>query len=363
MKRKIGRAGNSMGVRRSLALAGFLTLLGGVAHAAEDPLFADDSVLAITLTGPFQALARDRSDEPEYVPGTLSLADGQGGVESFDIRIRPRGKSRRDRKVCRFPPLRVNFKKKAVADTVFDGQNALKLVTHCQSSGNFQRYVLKEYLVYRMLNRLTDVSFRVRLLQVTYDDSENDREPFTRYGFFIEHKNRLAARTGFEVAEPDRISPRDHEPQHAAIVELFQYMVSNTDFSFIAAPPGESCCHNAVLFSNAAGQYLPVPFDFDRTGFVNPPNALPDENLGQRSVRDRLYRGFCRDDAVFDAAIEKTLAERVAITALVDDQQDLENREAQKALRFLDGYYKDIDGTRARERNLKCRSLPPASRG
>ena len=153
----------------------------GYAGQAPDPLFADEAILALTLTAPFRASSRDRSDDPEYRPGTLSYTTTVGTMSEIKIKIRPRGKSRRDRKVCAFPPLRLNLPKGKLDDSVFENQNILKLVTHCKSSERYQRYLLKEYLVYKMLNVLTPVSFNVRLLKVSYVDSERDGQPLERY--------------------------------------------------------------------------------------------------------------------------------------------------------------------------------------
>jgi hypothetical protein len=327
------------------------------ASSEADPLFSTDSVLNITIDAPLRDMARDRSDEPEYRPGTLRFVDADGVTQQVEIKVRPRGKSRRDRTVCSFPPLRLNFKAKQLEGTVFENQNILKLVTHCKSSEKFQNYVLKEYLSYRMFNLLSDTSFRVRLLKVTYTDSERDAKPYERFGFVIEHKKRLAARLGAEAVEPVSIESSELEPHQASVAELFQYLISNTDYSFIAAPPGDTCCHNSILLQGPQGSFLPVPYDFDRTGLVSPPNALPDENLGQRTVRERLYRGFCRPPEYLNEAIAQTIAMRTQFEALFSEQIGLADGERRKALKYLDSYYKTVEDPSRRERALKCRGL------
>lgn len=324
---------------------------------APDPLFAADELLKITLTGPFRTMSRDRDEDPERRPGTLSYVDADGTKVTFAAQLDPRGKSRRDRKICTFPPLWVRLDKDEIEDTLFDKSRRLKLVTHCRSSQSFQDYVVKEFLVYRVFNQLTDASFRVRLLEVTYQDSERD-DSVTRYGFFIEHKSRLAKRIGRELMEPaERISTSSLDPEQATIAELFQFMVSNTDFSMIAPPIDDVCCHNAVLFDAGGGRYLPVPYDFDRTGLVSPPNGLPDQNLGQRSFRDRVYRGFCRDQAVMDAALQKTRDKRAAIEGVIRNQKELSDKARGQALKYIASYYDIIDDDRKRERELKCRNV------
>jgi hypothetical protein len=344
--------------RAALLIATILSLhlvAPSFASEAVDPLFADDVLLEVTLTAPLRKMSRDKADEPDYSDGTLAYVDADGQERVLDLQVRPRGKSRRDRQVCAFPPLRLNFKKKQLEDTVFVNQNVLKLVTHCKSSPAFQRYVLKEYLAYRIFNLLSDASFKVRLLKVTYIDSERNAKPLERYGFLIEHKKRLAARLGTETADPVRIDSAELEPVQASIAELYQYLVSNTDYSFIAAPPGDTCCHNAILLKGPDGSYLPVPYDLDRTGLVDPPNALPDENLGQRSVRDRLYRGFCRDPQYLSDAIAKTLEMRPEIEALFADQPDLTPGDRKKAAKYLAAFYRTVEDPESTERRLKCR--------
>ena len=341
--------------RLLLLIAVFTLPPGALANTAGDPLFADDSVLSVTLNATLSALSRDRDEEPEYRPGTFSFTDLDGTLKEVDVKVRPRGKSRRQKDVCRFPPLRLNFRKEQVADTLLDQQNVLKLVTHCRSSEQFQQYVLKEYLAYRLFNLMSDVSFRVRLLKITYLDSERDSKPLERYGFLIEHKKRLADRLGSTAVDMNSIGYNDLVPEQASLVELFQYIISNTDFSIIAAVKGDSCCHNSVLLEGPDETYLPVPYDFDRTGLVDPPNGEPAEELGQRNLRDRLFRGFCRDPQYLDAAIEAADELRPQFEALIAQQPDLSDRMKTKATDFLARYYRTVQDPKRREAKLKCR--------
>lgn len=343
---------------RTLRLVVALMTLGylnsALAAGETDLLFQDDSILAITLTAPFRSLARDSSVEPEYRPAKLSYTSPAGNSHLFDIQVRPRGKSRRDRSVCTFPPLRLNLPSSELVGTVFENQKNLKLVTHCREAG-FQKYVVKEYLTYKILNLLTPASFNVRLLEVTYVDNARNNKSKVRYGFFIEHKNRLAARLGLQTSDIAKINVAQLDPLPTNIAELFQYLVSNTDFSFVKGPEGESCCHNAVLFSTGTGLFLPVPYDFDQTGIVNPPNGRPAENLHQRNFYDRLYRGYCHEQSVLEEALLTTLTKRPAIEELVNAQVDLDENSKRKALQFIVSYYDIIGEDKRRARALKCR--------
>ncbi len=341
-----------------------LTASAGVQAAGQaDNLFESNDLLEVTFSGPMRALSRDRADSPEERPGQLSYLAADGQTLTLEVTFEPRGNSRRDRKVCTFPPLWVHFDKSAVKGTLFEKQNKLKAVTYCRSPVSFQDYVIKEYLVYRMLNELTDASFRVRLLKITFQEADGKGKPLERYGFFIEHKKRLAKRLDMKVAEPtERISPNTLVPEQAALAELFQFMVSNTDFSFIAPPEDDTCCHNAVLFRPRDSErddstFMPVPYDFDRTGLVNPPNGEPALELGQRSFRDRVYRGFCRDPAYLAAALDTTRASRQALEALFTNQEELSQKAKDDVVRYLAKYYEIIDDPRRAEKALKCRGM------
>jgi hypothetical protein len=125
------------------------------------PLFEGDEILTVTITAPFEEIIDTRSLEEE-LPGTFVYRDSASGEDvSLDIKIRARGKFRRQKENCAFPPLRLNFRKSNT--TLFANSDKLKLVTHCRSRSNsYEQTVYKEYLAYRILNVLTDWSFRAR---------------------------------------------------------------------------------------------------------------------------------------------------------------------------------------------------------
>ena len=127
-------------------------------------MFASDDVLHVTVAGPISTLA-ENMDGKEELPFVLTAE----GVEHA-IAVRNRGNSRL--RVCEFPPLRLDFDRDATAGTVFEGQNKLKLVTHCRNYDRGEQDMLEEYLTYRLFNALTDASFRVRLLRIRYVDTD-----------------------------------------------------------------------------------------------------------------------------------------------------------------------------------------------
>ncbi len=122
---------------------------------------------------------------------------------------------------------------------------------------------------------MTDLSFRVRLLRVTYVDYEQERDEQIRYAYLIEHKNRLGKRNDRKEVDIEKVGVRSIQPDQLNLTSIFEFMIANTDFSPLQGAPGEMCCHNYVLFGNDVDPMVSVPYDFDQSGFVNAPYAQP----------------------------------------------------------------------------------------
>ena len=303
------------------------------------PLFASGEPLRITIRGPILDIARNRSEG--RLPGTLTVA---GTNSAIPVTLSARGLTRRQGDICQFPPLWVRFPTPPAA-TVFAGQKSLKLVTHCRASESFQQHVLLEYAAYTMFNALTPASFRVRLATIDYVD-DSGRPVTSRTGFFIEDLGDVARRNGMQEAKlPSRISATALEPDAAALNALYQHMLANHDWSMRAGPPGDECCHNFKLIAPARGVaagVVPVPYDFDYSGFVNAPYATPPDILKLANVRQRLYRGYCGFNNQLLSAAVRFQAARPAMLAALAATPGLSAKSIRSATAYLDGFYADI---------------------
>jgi hypothetical protein len=346
---------------RKLLVVAVLSFATQAAIALEvgepDPLFQDDGVIHITITAPIKTLLGERPNET-YLRGTLSYEEADGRVVDFDIGIRTRGNFRRQFSVCPFPPLRINFKKSEVKGTLFREQDKLKLVAHCRdNSDRYEQNIIKEYLTYRILNSLTDISYRVRLARVTYRDSEQKYEDRLRYAFFIEHKRRVSHRLGLPLIATERIQTSDLEGAYSDLTSLFQYLIGNTDFSPIAGPEGEDCCHNSTLFGKEGEPIYSIPYDFDMSGLVDAPYAEPNPNFRIRQVTQRLYRGRCAHSGNLPASVRKLQDNRDVIYALFEDQQELEESTRKKVTKYIDRFYDVIDNPKKLRREIEKRCI------
>ena len=307
---------------------------------AHDALFNSDEPLAITLTGPFKTLDKQRDKTAEYEVGSLSY-DGPDGPINIETRYTPRGNFRLEKENCSHAQLWLNLKKKQTRETLFANQNKLKLVVQCRDSNRYQSYLRKEYQAYRMLNLITDTSYRVRWLTVTYQDLQG-KKPRTQPAFLIEHKSRVADRLNLNTVDAERISRTELDPEHATLAALFNYFVGNADFSMIAGTGG-SCCHNSKLFRADDGPYIPVIYDFDSSGYVDAPYAITPAKLGLRNIRQRIYRGFCTDPEVLDGVLNEFRDKRESLLAIASETDFSSKRSARKGVSYLEDFYDVID--------------------
>jgi hypothetical protein len=245
-----------------------------------------------------------------------------------------------------------------VADTLFAGQNRLKLATRCKAGVAYERYLDVEYQLYRVYATISDISYRVRPVRMRYVDTERDNEVTEALAFLIQSTDELAARTQMSVLEMPQIPLEDLEVVSLTAFGLFEYFIGNTDWSVTSKNANdEMCCHNSdTLTPIGGGPIVSVPFDFDQAGIINTSYALPNERLGITSVRTRKYRGFCSGNDHLDAAIAKFNAARPAIEAVFAGAR-LDERSRKSTLEYVAEFYETVNDPKLLEREIiaECR--------
>ncbi|NJD19505.1 MAG: hypothetical protein FIA95_09535 [Gemmatimonadetes bacterium] len=317
------------------------------------PLFASHEPRAVTLRTDISRVRDERSDTSD-VEGTLLFTGPDGTEVSIAVGVRARGDFRRQKRNCNFPPIRLDIAGKEAEGTVFDGQDKLKLVTPCQDNRDqFQQYILQEYLVYRAYQLLTPVGHRVRLVTITYEDPDGGYETRTKTGFLIESDEDMAARNRATVQEFEQFHPAAMQAEQDALVALFQYMIGNTDFS-------TAYFHNAVMVRAEDGQFLIVPYDFDWAGVVAARYAVPDPRLPIQNVRQRVFRGFCRENVDQAALIKRFNDQKEAIWALYEGMPGLEEGVKKRSLDYYEEFYKTLNDPRRYQREITraCQPIP-----
>ena len=314
------------------------TLKARRAQAEARPLFQSADPVEFTLTANFNAINKDHNPESTTrYPGVITVTGKDGAPRDIPVKLSARGHFRRMARNCGVVPLRVEFTKDGMAEgTVFDGQTTLKLGTGCEDSKEYEQITLREYLTYPMFNLVTPLSFRARLARATYTDEKSKKKSTTRYALFLEHENDVARRNEGRIVELPRLTFKDLEAETLTRAMLFEYMIGNTDVSIWAV-------HNVRFVQKPDRSLIVVPYDFDLSGFVHAPYAIPDRRLGLRSVLDRMYRGPCRTTEELDAAAAPFRAKRADMLALVDSMRDLESATRREVKEYIEGFFRAIE--------------------
>jgi hypothetical protein len=331
-----------------------LLLWAGSSLAAQAPadtgrrasrLFDATEPLSITLTANFGAVGRDRDtvdSRKKPHPAILTVTGPSGDTVTLHVNLKTRGHYRLA--TCGYPPLKIEFDKDSIAGSVFAHEGNLKLVGQCRGGQSWMNYLLEEYLLYRVYQLVTPMSFRVRLAHVTYADSAGKKAPDIRYAFFLEDDSRLARRNHTKLLEVKGLNQGQLDSAQMGVVGTFEYMIGNTDWSVGAL-------HNIVLVQDSASfATYPVPYDFDWSGVIWAPYANPDSRLPIHTVRERLYRSYCRTPAELAPSFAAFNAVKDSIYALYRGQADLEPKRVKQALDYYDEFYVTINDPRKARR-------------
>jgi hypothetical protein len=314
-----------------------LSVLAGIAKAQQvDSIkfFTDEQPVELKLTTDIRAL-QNESGQDVFQPAIAKMKFPDGTDIEEPVQVGPRGKFRRGH--CRIPPIMMQFRNDS--SPRFSSLGKLKLVIACGAASSDEELLLKEFLVYKIYNQLTDLSFRVRLMKTTYNDSRGKIKPFTQYAFLLEDDGDMARRNGCKKRTHGQVLQELTDRKAMTLVAIFEYMIGNTDWSV----PNN---HNIDLIFNRNNPELlpyPVPYDFDFCGLVDASYAVPNEIIGTEKVTERVYRGFPRTMEEVQAALAIFRTKKEAIRSMVKNFTLLSERIRNNMIRYLDEFFQIIE--------------------
>jgi hypothetical protein len=288
--------------------------------------FEDTSIINATLKFNMGKLLSKKLQVGLTFPATFSCKSGDSIDVNDQILLEVRGHFRREH--CSMPPIKVIYKKNPSA--AFYRLKTLKLVNACQSNYQYEQYLLKEYMCYKMYNLITDMSLRARLLNLTYQDSSGKKKTITRHAFLLEEPDQMAKR--------NKCTERTNRSQ-MTLLAIFEYMIGNTDW---AVP----VYHNIILIQpkkDSISRPFPVGYDFDYSGMVNTDYAIPDTRFGITSVRERVYRGFPRTMEELTIAMDVFRKQKDNIYAAINGFNLLSEDSKNEMKSYLDDFYSTIN--------------------
>lgn len=266
-------------------------------------IFDEEVILPVKLKYS-QADLRKNTTDSIYTISSLSYQSKSGAWETLEVELKARGNFRRE--TCYFPPVMIKIKKSSAKGTAFEGYKKLKLVLPCLDRKDGNDDVIKELIVYKLFEVVSPYHFKTRILQVDFDDTNDKKEEnYNLIGFLIEDDKNIAERENAKLIKRV-IHPKAMEAITSIRCNIFQYMIGNVDFS-------TGYQHNSKLIY-LDSKIIPIPYDFDMCGFVDPVYAvLPElqgDPIGISNIKQRIYRGFKRDEESFQTVRQEFLSKK-----------------------------------------------------
>mgnify|MGYP005834880387 CR=1 FL=1 len=328
----------------------FLLCTVTLSSNAQGNIFDKQSILEIEIIGDLKELFNDVIPQnARYHDIIIYYLDGDSSV-SLPAKAMTRGIFRRNRSNCKIPSLAIKPQK--INDPIFNTSQRIKLVNPCMNTLSAQQYIIKEYYAYRIYNILTDYSFKVRLVKILYLDRVGKYKNFFTYGILIEPLKWLANRTNTkEIKTQGIIQNATYRPVLDAMA-MFQYLIGNTDWSVPKL-------HNIkLLYHDSLTSVIPVPYDFDYCGFVNPPYTKPPEIIPISSVRERYYRGNCRQRLELNFTIDFFIKKKAEIMNIITADSLLTEKNKNYILNYIDMFYSTLSDPKLVKREFieNCRN-------
>ena len=320
-------------------LLGFFGVTQAQSNKAPEGIFDRPDVLTLQLSGNVRQLVKDRGDDSKYQPFTLSFKTEDSARISLPIEIKTRGHFRKSITNCTYPPLLLHFKNQTTGgNSIFSQQNKLKLVTPCAG----EKYVVREYLVYKLYSLITTKSFRARLVKVIYNDTVTRKKSKPLFGILLEEEDQLAARNKAIIIKGKKLKPEQTAEEDFLQMAVFEYLIGNTDWSV------QYYQNIKLIASDSLKAPSPVPYDFDHAGIVGAPYAHPAEELLLNSTSERRYRGYCMSSMVsFAPTFVHFNQLKPAIYEVYTKNPLLESSYVKSTTRFLDEFFETINNPKS----------------
>ncbi len=296
-------------------------------------LFSNDEPLLIDVFADYVSLLSDISNKRTYHQAKFSIKNTDCSSEDIPVKLKTRGNFRLRKETCDFPPLRFKFESNQSLGTVFEGQNKLKYVSHCQNfKAGYEQHTLEEYLIYKMYHLFSNYSYQVRLAQVNFIDV-NGLDSIRRYGFFIEDKKHLADRIGRDILKFRNIKQYQILRSNVIVLSLFQFMIGNTDWDI-------SRLHNIDLMAvNDHSMPVAIPYDFDWSAIIDHDYFVLDPQIDLSSKYKRRYKSYRWTDEELSAALIIFKELKSELNSLILNFEYLNKENRFKFLAYVNEFY------------------------
>ena len=299
-----------------------------------DALYADQTPMDIKLSYSNKDVNK-KTNDTTFIKTNMEFLH-EGKWSSIEVKLRARGNFRRAE--CYFPPIKMKIKKDQYKATIFDGNKTMKLVLPCKLESENNDNILQEFIAYKIYENISPYHFKTKRVNIDFIEQRGKKtKNFQLKGFLIEDDKRIAKRHEGRVFERF-VHPMGMDHVTSVQVALFQFLLGNTDFS-------TAYQHNGKLLYSSDKKIIPLPYDFDMSGWVNPSYATVNTTLGIKSVQDRVYRGFKREQQYFDQVRKQFVDKKSELMDMVAsyEGQFSSPREFQNIFDFMNDFYEVIE--------------------
>jgi hypothetical protein len=292
-----------------------------------DVLHANEASAAFKIETNWSRLVRKKRDK-SYQPATVTVSVRDTTLV-FAGKLRSRGNVRLE--VCHNPSLKLKLEKADLLAAGFSDLNEFKFVLQCTNTLLGESYLNREKVVYDL--HAVYSSYSHRTLPASLDLG---KEKPTQ-AFMIEHEEQIAARFNARVLETKKLSTRGLQRDAYVNMCLFNYLILNTDWHVFNL-------HNLKFINPTESlDLIPVPYDFDYSGFVGAHYAVPHSKLDISSIYEPKWLGKHVTPTEIKTGAKHYLEQRAAAEQLIQQHPDLSTKDRKRLLKRLNVFYKILE--------------------
>lgn len=299
----------------------------------QDLLFSNKKPIKIKLNYSNKNLNKNTNDST-FIKSKLIFFEKNINKE-IQVSLRARGNFRR--KHCYFTPVKIKIKKSDALNTIFSDNRTLKLVLPCKNNRDKNDNILKEFIAYKIYEIISPYYFKTRRLEVDYTNQKNKKGiNYNLAGFLIEDDDKVAKRFDGKIVKR-KISPLAMDDFNSVNLSFFNFLIGNTDFSSAHQHNGKLLFYKKII--------IPIPYDFDLTGWVKPKYGLGITNRLGYSFEERNYIGFKRGKNIYSKVRNHylRLKEKIFNTVELYESEFEYKKSYNLMMDYLRGFYEILE--------------------
>ncbi len=273
--------------------------------------------------------------EKAYVPASVKCMLTPRDSMLLPAKVRTRGHMRLN--ICSLPPLKLKIDKSGLDQYHLCSLNEMDIVHHCHESDQYDQYLLREYLAYKIWELVSPYYFSTRLVRMHYLAPDGSEAHASATAFLVENEEELLDRLQGRQIKTAIINHAALDRESFLRACLFEFMIGNTDWYIPTR-------HN-LEFIGIPGKPLlqTIPYDFDYSGLVNAPYAAHHESLNLSVITIRYYQGWCHTEEEVRQQLQVFLDQKEKILQLPYRIPGLDERSIRHVVEYLKGFYEIVE--------------------